>query len=130
MAKLIPRRRLNSIVANLAETKAAIRREAREVEGRARRNLAQARASTTHSKIIGPGHLTSIGSAADDPDVLVYMEAPNPMAIEYGHGPSGYFDPDKYGKVTKAPAGLYILNRAAGIAGSNVTPSMGRRGVK
>lgn len=130
MAKLIPRRRLNHIVAHLAEMKAAIRREAREVEGRARRNLAEARASTTHSKIVGPGHLTKIGSAADDPDVLVYMDAPNPMAIEYGHGPSGYFDPDKYGKVTKAPAGLYILNRAAGIAGSMVTPSMGRRGVK
>ncbi|ATN88093.1 hypothetical protein SEA_CINDARADIX_19 [Mycobacterium phage Cindaradix] len=130
MAKLIPRRNLNHIVAHLPETRAAVRRHAREVEGRARRNLAQARSSTTHSKIVGPGHLTKIGSLADDPDVLVYMEAPNPMAIEYGHGPSGYFDPDKYGEVTKAPSGLYILNRAAGIAGSMVTPSMGRRGVK
>ncbi|AGK87951.1 tail completion or Neck1 protein [Mycobacterium phage Severus] len=130
MARLIPRKSLNSIVAHLPEVKQAIRRETKECENRADQNLARARASTTHSKIIGPGHLTSIGSYQEEVDGIVHMDAPNPIAIEYGHGPSGYFDPDKYGKVTKAPHGLYILTRAAGIAGAHVTTSMGRRGVK
>ncbi|QXN73859.1 hypothetical protein SEA_EAGLEPRIDE_21 [Mycobacterium phage Eaglepride] len=130
MAHLLPRKVLNGIVARHVDVKAAIRKETKEVENRAEANLARARASTTHSKIIGPGHLTSIGSYQEEIDGIAHMDAPNPIAIEFGHGPSGYFDPDKYGKVTKAPAGLYILTRAAGLAGSHVTPSMGRRGVK
>ncbi|AFQ97331.1 tail completion or Neck1 protein [Mycobacterium phage Rebeuca] len=130
MAHLLPRQVLNGIVARLPEVRQAIRRETREVENRAEQNLARARASTTHEKIIGPGHLTSIGSYMEEIDGIAHMDAPNPIAIEFGHGPSGYFDPDKYGKVTKAPHGLYILTRAAGLAGSHVTASMGRKGVK
>lgn len=119
-----------STVVKLPGVIGAIEDEAQEVGVRAEINLAEARASTTHRKIKGPANLTNIDvEKAPDrvADWFVCLEAPNPIAIEYGHGPSGYFDPDKYGRVTKAPAGLYILTRAAGLDAKFVVPSMGRK---
>lgn len=46
----------------------------------------------------------------------------NPMALEYGHEPSGFYA----GTPTKAPAGTYILHRAADLAGKVTGPRMGR----
>ena len=61
-------------------------------------------------------------------DGFVEMKGTDPMAIEFGHFPSGYFAPEKYGKVTKPPHGLYILSRAAGIGGATGIASGRKRG--
>jgi hypothetical protein len=102
---------------------------------RAENNLQSARATTPHVKIDGTGKQTEIDleKAPDRPlDWLVYMKAggkdPDAIAIEYGHFPSGVFAPERYGKVTKAPAGLYILTRAAGLDGSMSISSGRSRG--
>lgn len=92
----------------------------REIEMRAKRNLIQARATTEHHKIIGPGGLTEIGKdnvpIVDGYgffDQLIWMEggADNraALAIEMGHDPSGVFG----GTETRSPRGLHILGRAA-----------------
>jgi len=105
-------------VAHMNGVHAAIAGEAKEREQVAHGLLEEARASTTHHKIIGPGHLTFTSEQAD-PETMIdsffSLNAPSPKSIEYGHMPSGVFDPDKYGSVTKAPEGLYILHRAAGL---------------
>jgi hypothetical protein len=47
-------------------------------------------------------------------DAYTILHAPNAMALEFGHAPSGFFDPDKPGMpLTKPPAAEYILTRAA-----------------
>ena len=92
----------------------------REIEMRAKRNLIQARATTEHHKIVGPGGLTEIGKdnvpIVDGYgffDQLIWMEggADNraALAIEMGHDPSGVFG----GTETRSPRGLHILGRAA-----------------
>lgn len=118
------RRFINGTAARAHETQGALRRTTREIEGKARANLARARSSTRWHKIYGPGHLTHVNATrADgeygDIDYLVNLEAPNAMAIEFGHQPSGVFGPGgSLGHLdTKAPEGLYILSRAAGLTG-------------
>jgi hypothetical protein len=51
----------------------------------------------------------------------VSLVGDNPVALEYGHAPSGHFA----GTKTKAPAGLYILHRAADLPAKS-GPRMGR----
>lgn len=110
--------RFNGMIANMRGVKAEVKSAAQKVEVKAEMNLKSARASTTHVRIDpARAHETEIKlEHAPDraSDWLVSMYGVNPMALEYGHYPSGYFDPDRYGSVTKAPGGLYILNRAAG----------------
>jgi hypothetical protein len=127
------RKLVNGAAARHVETQNRLRKEARQLEGRAKQNLARARASTRWTKIYGPAHLTRITTTSGvgeygHLDYLVHLEAPNPMAIEFGHGPSGVFGPTgELGHIeTKAPMGLYILTRAAYGAGSNVVPSASR----
>lgn len=133
MVYLIPRRALNSVVAHLGETRRGLHKEAGKVEKKAQANLAAARASTSHTKIDqSRAHETHIGMGEAEGkygsiDYEVWMEGDNPMAEEFGHGPSGYFAPGRYGKVTKAPAGLYILTRAAGAGDLMLTPASGRK---
>lgn len=112
MAKLIGRRSLNAIVANLPGVADATWEEAKDGESRAKANLAMVRASTPHHKIFGPDHLTWISSERAYPDALFSLNAPNALAIEFGHDPSGVFANTD----TKSPEGLYILMRAAGLA--------------
>lgn len=101
---------------------------ARKGEFRARGNLMAARASTPHRKILGPAGLTGTDKGGGKVDSWFSLTGTNAMAIEFGHFPSGYFAPAKYGKVTKAPAGLYILTRAAfGLGSLNISP-VGRFG--
>lgn len=126
---------MSGIVSNLGEVNRALYREALEVEGRARDNLTAARASTTHTKIdpsTSPARATRIlpvetAPGKYDQDYVVIMEGNNPMATEFGHGASGFFDPEKYGRQTKSPWGLYILTRAAGFGTNNVVASQSRR---
>lgn len=120
MAKVYGKKLVNGAAAHHGETQRALRRLTRDTEGRAKANLSEARGSTRWHKIFGPGHLTWIDSTQSsgkygDIDYLVTLHAPNAMAIEFGHDPSGVFGPDgMYGHLdTKAPDPLYILIRAA-----------------
>jgi hypothetical protein len=119
---------LNKVVAHLPGVVHEMRSEADEVADRAKANLAAARASTQWEKIHGPDHLTKITRTNGSVDAYVNMEAPSPESIEYGHYPSGVFDPEKYGRVTKAPQGLYILTGAAGFGGQTAISTGAKRG--
>ncbi|QGH79692.1 hypothetical protein SEA_ANON_21 [Gordonia phage Anon] len=112
--RLIGQTPMNYVVSHHREVQAAIRKEGRSVTRKAEVNLARARASTRWSKISGPDHLTTVAGEEADVDYLIHLRAPNAMAIEFGHSPSGFFA----GTETKAPDGLYILIRAAGLAGA------------
>lgn len=101
----------NEAAARHVDTKKAVRRENRMVNGRARSNLAAANAS---SRITPEGYFPAeIESAEHDVDCYTILHAPNAMALEFGHSPSGVFDPERYGRLTKAPDPTYILTRAA-----------------
>lgn len=115
--KLIGKKAMNIVASHHEDTKAAIHKEVQERGAAAEANLAEARGSTRWHKIFGPGHLTQTSTSFGGVDGFINLEAPNPMAIEYGHSPSGVFGPDgSLGHIhTKAPDGLYILNRAAGL---------------
>ena len=118
MVKLIGQKAMNLVVSHLDEVRDAVWDEAKKVERRAEINLAQARASTRWEKIYGPDHLTRVSASRGDVDSFANLEAPNAMAIEFGHQPSGVFGPGgRYGYLdTKAPEGLYILTKAARLA--------------
>ena len=120
------------LVKNIPGLEREVKDEARKVEAKAETNLAAVRASTTHTRI-DPARANEteirLEKAPDrTTDWLVSMYAVNPMALEYGHYPSGYFDPDKYGRITKSPSGQYILNRAAGFPAQNVVSAPTRKG--
>lgn len=133
MVNLIGEHAMRSVVAHQGEVHDKLKETASEVEARANAGLAAARGTTSHRKIDqARAHETTIGTSEAEGhygsiDYEVYMEGDNPMAEEFGHAPSGYFDPEKYGKVTKAPHGLYILTRASGGLGDlELVPAMGR----
>ena len=115
---LLPKIDMYPIVSTMANPE--INSIGREIEMRAKRNLIQARATTEHHKIIGPGGLTDIGKdnvpIVDGYgffDQLIWMEggADNraALAIEMGHNPSGYFKTIP----SMSPRALHILGRAA-----------------
>ena len=118
MVYLIGNRAMNHVVSHLPEVVQAVSDENDKVYDRAKANLAAARASTQWHKIYGPDHLTRVTKSHGDIDSFTNLEAPNPMAIEFGHQPSGVFGPGgKYGHIqTKAPEGLYIITKAARLA--------------
>ena len=135
--RLKGRKFVNGTAARHHETQNALRRLTREVEAKARGNLRAARSTTEWTKIADPDGLTHVGAATDsgkygDLDYYVYMEAykQGAMALEFGHAPSGVFGPDgAYAHVkTRAPHGLYILTRAAGLGGLTSVSSGAKRG--
>lgn len=137
MAKVYGRKLVNGAAARHIDTQKALRRLTREVENKARANLSKARASTGWDKIADPDGMTSIGAAHSTGkygalDYVVYMEGykQGAMAIEFGHAPSGVFGPG--GSLshikTRAPHGLYILTRAAGLGGLTSVSSGRKRG--
>lgn len=105
------RRALNGLIANMPGVADAMYDEAKERDKIANGILEEIRATTPHHKIFGPGRLTRTSSERDYPDALFSLHAPNAVAIEYGHHPSGVFA----GTDTEAPEGLYILHRAGGL---------------
>jgi hypothetical protein len=121
---LLPEAALYPIVAEMADDE--IHDIARDVKRSADQYLAQARATTPHSKLPEPmvkrqqaSGLTDIGldstPAKYGTDYIVWMDGgeddQGAMAIEMGHAPSGYFK----GSATSSPRGLFILHRAAGL---------------
>lgn len=113
MAKLIGLQAMNRVVSHLDEVKQEVHAKAKEVGEKAAANLEEARATTEWHKISGPDGLTKTSVSKGDVDSFVNLEAPNAMAIEFGHMPSGFFA----GTDTRPPRGLYILGKAAGLAG-------------
>lgn len=103
----------NEAAARHTDTKKAVRRVNRDVSGRARANLAQANST---ARITLKGYFpASIDTAEHDVDCFTILHAPNAMALEFGHAPSGVFGPGgKFAHVnSKAPDPTYILTRAA-----------------
>ncbi|AXH50391.1 hypothetical protein SEA_OLLIE_22 [Mycobacterium phage Ollie] len=119
MARLIGQKAMNHVISHLDGVRDAVYAEAKERGRKAEANLAQARASTRWHKIFGPDHLTRVTVTRGDVDSFINLEAPNAMAIEFGHQPSGVFGPGgMFGHLdTKAPEGLYIITSAAGLRG-------------
>lgn len=103
----------NEAAARHVETKRAVRRLNRDVSGRARANLAAANAT---NRITPKGYFPAeIETAEHDVDCFTMLHAPNAMALEFGHAPSGVFGPGgRLGHVdSKPPEPTYILIRAA-----------------
>ena len=112
---------LERLLAHKKGVYAAICREAAERERVANGLLEQAKASTTHVKF-DQAHAhetnTSWQQAGDGTDAFFSLNGTSKTSvksIEFGHMPSGVFDPDVYGETTKPPEGLYILHRAGGL---------------
>ncbi len=124
---LIGLKAMNTVVSHHPVTEAAIHKEAEQVHARAEANLAAARASGVE-KISGPEHVTTISVSHGEVDSFVNMDGTDPMAIEFGHFPSGFFNPERYGRITKSPSGHFILSRAAGLLGSHGISSGRKRG--
>lgn len=97
----------NEAAARHVDTRAAIRRENRKVEVKATVNLAEANKTT---RITPKGYFPAeIETADNGVDEFTILHAPNAMALEFGHAPSGFFE----GTDTKPPAAEYILTKAA-----------------
>lgn len=102
----------NSAAAHHVDTRKAIKHHTRMVEVKATVNLM----ATGHTP-----RITGVNDPADeyfpatvsaefgDVDGYVVLHAPNAMALEFGHKPSGYFKDKK----SRPPAPTYILTRAA-----------------
>lgn len=113
----------NQTVYHLPGLRRTIKDEAHDIGQTAEALLDEARATTTHAKLPAPmvrnpqpSNTTNISVVPSDDfyreDWFVCLNSPfNPVAIEFGHTPSGYFKD----KPSKAPEGLYILHRAAKI---------------
>jgi hypothetical protein len=109
-------------VYHLPGVKRVVKDEAHEIGRMAEGLLEEARATTTWQKLEPPmvkvkqpsGTTNITVEPSDDglyrEDWFVCLNSPfNPVALEYGHQPSGYFKD----KPSDAPEGLYILHRAA-----------------
>ena len=94
------------------ETRRALKNVRRGVTSRAKANLE----ATEHTPRIA-GHKDPadayfpafIEDVDGDLDLYTVLNAPNAMALEYGHAPSGFFKD----RPSKPPSATYILNRAA-----------------
>ncbi|QBP31046.1 hypothetical protein SEA_REFUGE_24 [Mycobacterium phage Refuge] len=118
----------NRVAAHHVDTRKAIRDEAKEGGRRSDARLSAARQSSEHTKISGPEHVTRVTVTHGVLDSFINLEGTDPMAIEFGHFPSGYFAPERYGRITKAPTGLYIITLGSGAGGSMAVSSGRKRG--
>ena len=101
----------NSAAAHHVDTKKGVKKVRDGVTKRARRNLAEAH--KTHRITLEGYFPARIEESEGATDFFTHLHAPNAMALEFGHAPSGWFA----GTKTKAPAATYILTGAA-IGGS------------
>ncbi|AHJ86388.1 hypothetical protein 40AC_24 [Mycobacterium phage 40AC] len=97
----------NKTAAKHVDTRNEVKKVRDGVTRRARRNLAQANKT---SRITPTGYFPATITEQDgDVDFHTILNAPNAMALEFGHAPSGFFE----GTDTKPPDAEYILTRAA-----------------
>lgn len=101
----------NRAAARHYETRRAVRRERNGVTRRATVNLE----NTDHTERMStkgyfPAFISESEEIVDDHEhCFTELNAPNAVALEFGHAPSGWFaDTD-----TQAPEATYILTRAA-----------------
>jgi hypothetical protein len=100
----------NGMIAHMDGVNAVLRGEAERLQGIAQGRLQSARAATRWRKYdrASAGETKIEVTEADGKytsDYHVSMVAPNAVAIEYGHAPSGILA----GTTTDSPAGLYIM---------------------
>lgn len=116
--------RLESVIAHMEGVGNALYDEAGDRERVAHGILLQIRETTTHEKIDQDAAHETDTSYQRDPETRIdsffcldgkESGSTSAMSIEFGHLPSGYFAPERYGRKTKAPEGHYILHRAAGL---------------
>jgi hypothetical protein len=129
---------INGTAAHHPKTQAAVLKRAEKIKAAAEGNLSRARATTSHRDDVTDSGTHRFGDHTitmergtnqyGEVDWLVSLEGPGAMAIEFGHYPSGVFDPAVYGSVTRAPHGLYIMTSAAGFGGLTSISSGRRRG--
>jgi hypothetical protein len=106
---------MNTVISHHAVTQASIHEHTDEIEARAKGELARANSTT---RITPEGYFPAfIDSSYGDVDGFVNLNAPDAVALEFGHQPSGVFGPGgRYGHIkSKAPEGRYILSLAAGL---------------
>ncbi|CAA79397.1 tail completion or Neck1 protein [Fromanvirus L5] len=97
----------NKVAARYVETRDAVRDERNKVTRRAKANLARQNSTT---RITDEGYFPATITEQDgDVDFHTILNAPNALALEFGHAPSGFFA----GTDTKPPEATYILTRAA-----------------
>jgi len=102
----------NSAAARHVETRAEVRKQNRMVEIKAMMNLAMTDHTPRITGVNDPDDAyfpAEIETADGGVDAYTILHAPNAMALEFGHAPSGVFK----GTATKPPAAEYILTRAA-----------------
>lgn len=101
----------NGVAARHVDARRKVKDVRDGVTRRAKKNLAAAnKTSRITAEGYFPAEIEEVDGAVDFHTVL---HAPNALALEFGHAPSGFFaDTD-----TKPPAAEYILTRAA-IGGS------------
>lgn len=106
MARLMPKKALNGLVANMAQVQAGLDKLSHEVAGRAEADLAKRHKPDT----TGEGHheieVTKAHGKYGHVDREVAMVGPAPAALEYGH---------RHNFSGKFVRGAYILLRAAGL---------------
>ena len=109
----------NKAAAKHVETQRALEKENAGVTRRAEGNLVRAnKTSRITDEDYFPARIESSERAVDHYTTLA---APNAVALEFGHAPSGAFGPMTksgepgrfYGRQTKPTPGEYILTRAA-----------------
>lgn len=106
------KREMHKLIAHKPGVGNALYEEAKERDRIASGLLAEERATTTHQRVTLKGYKPariSSQRSAGGVDAEFSLHAPNALALEFGHDPSGVFA----GTDTKSPDGLFILTRAA-----------------
>lgn len=119
----VTRQKMYGTIAGFGQVDRATEKAARKVERRAIENLAE---QHHHIRIVPEHDVHRIefekgGGKYPVASYNIYLAGENPVALEYGHVPSGKFA----GTPTKSPAGTYILHRAADLPGKLTHPRMG-----
>lgn len=96
------KKRTHKMLATMPGVQAAVKKNADEVEARAKTLFAQ------HDR--PGGH--RIGSRKRGPDRLVYLSGPSPLSLEYGHFTRQPTNPANDWTPTRVE-GLHIMGRAA-----------------
>jgi hypothetical protein len=102
----------NGAAAMHVETRREVRKQNRMVEVKATINLAQTDHTPRITGVNDPADAyfpAEIETAEGGVDCYTILHAPNAMALEFGHAPSGFFKDIP----SKPPAAEYILTRAA-----------------
>lgn len=102
----------NEAAARHVDTIKGVREQNKKVEAAAIRNLANTKHTPRIAEAKDPADIyfpAEIETKEEGSLAWTILHAPDAMALEFGHAPSGYFKD----KPSKAPEATYILTRAA-----------------